>query len=77
MISLAMVAPGETVRIVEIHGGHRLRKRLSDLGLAPGAVVQIVQSNGVGPIILAVKGDARLALGRGMSLKTQVEPLIR
>ena len=77
MMSLAMVAPLETVRIVAIHGGRRLRKRLSDLGLTPNTVVQIVQSNGQGPILLALKDDARLAIGRGISFKIQVEPLSR
>ena len=73
MMPLAMVAPGEKVRMVAIHGGRRLRKRLSDLGLTPGTIMMVVQSSGLGPIILALKDDSRLALGRGMSLKVQVE----
>ncbi|MEA3408282.1 MAG: ferrous iron transport protein A [Chloroflexota bacterium] len=75
MIPLGMVAPGARVKVVAIHGGGRVRKRLGDLGVTPGTELQIVQSGGRGPILLAFKDDARLALGRGISLKIQVEPL--
>jgi ferrous iron transport protein A len=60
--------------IVDVRAGRRLRRRLSCLGLVPGTVVEIVQTLGHGPVILAV-GDARLALGRGASHKVLVEPL--
>ena len=36
MMPLAMVTPGETVKLVAIHGGQRIRQRLADLGLTPG-----------------------------------------
>jgi ferrous iron transport protein A len=60
--------------IVDVRAGHRLRRRLSDLGLVPGTVVEVVQSPGHGPVILAL-GEARLALGRGASHKVLVEPV--
>jgi ferrous iron transport protein A len=60
--------------IVDVRAGRQLRQRLSCLGLVPGTVVEIVQTLGHGPVILAV-GDARLALGRGASHKVLVEPL--
>jgi Fe2+ transport system protein FeoA len=68
-----MVSPGEEVRLVAIHGGHRMRKRLADLGLNIGMTVRVVQRNGHGPLILAVK-DSRLAVGRGMAHKILVQP---
>jgi ferrous iron transport protein A len=61
--------------MIAIQGGHTIRKRLSDLGLTPGTVLQIVQANAHGPLIIAVKNDARLVLGRGMAHKIQVEPV--
>jgi Fe2+ transport system protein FeoA len=69
---LAMVTPGEEVRLIAIHGGQRMRKRLADLGLNLGMTVRVMQRDGHGPLILAVK-DSRLALGRGMAHKIEVE----
>jgi Fe2+ transport system protein FeoA len=72
MMPLAMVAPGDEVRLIAIRGGRRMRKRLAELGLNPGLTVRVVQRDGRGPLILAVK-DSRLALGRGMAHKIMVE----
>jgi Fe2+ transport system protein FeoA len=74
MMPLAMVSPGEQVRLLAINGGQRLRKRLADLGLNLGTTVRVLQRDARGPLILAVK-DSRLALGRGMAHKIMVEPI--
>ena len=74
MMPLAMVSPGEQVRLLAINGGQRLRKRLADLGLNLGVTVRVLQRDARGPLILAVK-DSRLALGRGMAHKIMVEPI--
>lgn len=66
---LSMANPQQTVRLVEIRGGRRLRKRLADLGLTPGAVLRVVQVHGCGPMIVAIKQDARMAIGRGIAHK--------
>lgn len=70
---LTMVSPGERVRMITVQGGHTVRKRLADLGLTPGTILKVIQANAHGPLIVAVKNDARLALGRGMAHKIQVE----
>jgi ferrous iron transport protein A len=75
MMPLAMATPGEDVKLVAVRGGRRVRKRLADLGLTPGTVLQVVQADAWGPLIVAFKDDARLALGRGMAHKMMVEPL--
>jgi len=75
MMPLTMAPPGEDIELVAIHGGQRIRKRLADLGLTPGTVLRVVQADAWGPLIIAFKDDARLALGRGMAHKIQVEPL--
>jgi Fe2+ transport system protein FeoA len=67
-----MVSPGEEVRLTAIRGGQRMRKRLADLGLNLGMTVRVMQRDGCGPLILAVK-DSRLALGRGMAHRIMVE----
>lgn len=71
---LNMALPGETVELVEIRGGRRLRKRLADLGLCIGMHVRIIQGNSSGPMLLAFKEDARLAVGSGIAHKIIVSP---
>lgn len=75
MMPLSMVTPGEPVQLVNIRGGQRIRQRLADLGLTPGTTLRVVQANAWGPLIVAFKNDARLALGRGMAHKIEVMPL--
>jgi Fe2+ transport system protein FeoA len=75
MLPLALIAEGEEVRLIAIHGGHHMRKRLADLGLNTGTALKVIRHNPSGPMILAVKGS-RLALGRGMANRVFVE-LIR
>ena len=75
MMPLSMASPGTEVKLVVIHGGRRLRQRLADLGLTPGTTLRVVQADFRGPLIVAFKDDARLALGRGMAHKIMVEPL--
>jgi ferrous iron transport protein A len=74
MMPLTMAQPGETVKLVALHGGHQLRKRLADLGLTLDMPLRLVQDNGHGPLIVAVK-DTRLALGRRMAHHIVVEPI--
>jgi len=74
MMPLAMAQPGETVRLVALRGGHRMRRRLADLGLTLNMPLHLVQRNGHGPLIVAVK-DARLAIGRGMAHHIIVVPI--
>lgn len=62
----------QCVRLVSIEGGKTLRKRLAELGLSAGDEVRVVQRHGRGPLILAVKEDTRMAIGRGMAEKILV-----
>lgn len=71
-MTLAMANVGDVVRLVEIHGGRHLRRRLADLGLNIGMTVTVVTGISQGPIILAVK-ESRLAIGRGMAKQIVVE----
>ena len=70
-LPLTMVAPGERVKLVGITAGHRLRRRLTELGLTPGVELKVMQGQG-GPLLLAIQ-DTRLALGRGMAHKIIVQ----
>lgn len=64
---LSMVNRGEAVIVRQVNGCKTVRQRLIDLGLNPGAQVHVLKNEVSGPMILAVKGDGRLALGRGMT----------
>ncbi len=63
---LCMACAGETVHITRIHGEQRVRKRLADLGLTIGTPIRVVQG-GRNAMILAVKNDTRLGIGRDMA----------
>lgn len=69
---LSSIRAGQTVELVAIGECRRLRKRLADLGLNTGVCVRVVQNSFAGPLILAVREDARLAIGRGMARKIMV-----
>ncbi len=71
-LPLSSIRPGQTVELVGIEECRRLRKRLADLGLNTGVCVRVVQNSFAGPLILAVREDARLAIGRGMARKIMV-----
>lgn len=70
---LSMAHCDQCVRLVGIEGGRTLRKRLCEMGLNPGCELRVVHASGGGPLILAVKEDTRLALGRGMAHRILVE----
>jgi ferrous iron transport protein A len=69
---LTFAARGETVTLIEIRAGDRLRRRLKEMGLNIGMRVRIVQGDLNGPVILAVANDTRLAIGQGMAQKIMV-----
>ena len=71
---LALVPPGQRVRITGYQGGRMLRARLLALGLNLGQEVEVLQNNR-GLIIVGVNGS-RLALGRGISQKILAEPVV-
>jgi ferrous iron transport protein A len=70
---LTKLPKGSKVKVVDIVAGKGLRDRLLQMGLTPGAVVEVVE-NSSGPIILSVRG-VTIALGRGMASKVLVEEL--
>jgi ferrous iron transport protein A len=70
---LSMAPCNECIRLVDVAGGRTVRRRLAELGLNPGCNLRVVQSRGHGPLILAVKDDTRMAIGRGMAHRIMVE----
>jgi Fe2+ transport system protein FeoA len=73
-LPLCLVGQGARVRIVAVDEPRRFRKRLADLGLAAGMEVRVLQApRGSGPMILAVRNDARLAIRWEMANKIRVQ----
>lgn len=66
-IPLSLVGRGEHVIVHRIEGADAVRQRLFELGLNQGARLRVMQNDRGGRMILAVKNDARVALGRGMA----------
>jgi len=60
--------------VAAFDGGRGQQRRLASMGLTIGAEVQSLISRGRGPIVVAVR-QTRLALGRGIASRVQVEPL--
>lgn len=73
VIPLSSVKPGTVVRVVgfERRGLHFLR-RVQEMGVLEGEIIEVERNSGLGPVQLKVKGT-HLALGRGISLKILVE----
>lgn len=69
---LAFATKGQTVSLMAIHANDKLRKHLGELGLNIGMQVRVVQDGMNGPMILAVKNDARLAIGHATAQKIMV-----
>lgn len=70
--TLQKMQPGQSGKVVEVHGGHILVSRLSAMGIRPGKRITKVSSMLMrGPVTVQV-GHTRLALGFGMSNKIMV-----
>jgi ferrous iron transport protein A len=68
VLSLLSLQIGEKGKIVKISGGRGACKRLNELGLIPGTVIEVVNKISSGPVMIKVKGS-KLALGRGLAAK--------
>jgi len=69
---LSGVDPEKEVTLIAITGGRGIRSKLYSMGLVPGVKLRVLNRNGTGPVMVAVK-DSRLAIGRGMAEKIIVE----
>lgn len=58
------------VRIKEIVGGRGFVRRLADMGLAPGQVVEVLSKGP--PVVVRVK-DTKIVVGRGIARKVIVD----
>ena len=73
-LPLTLASMGEYVEVTAITGDRAMRKRLGDLGVSAGKAIQVIQKDASGRMVVAL-GDARFALGRGMTVQIFVTPL--
>lgn len=69
---LLEMTTGQNAILKDISWGMKIKRKLYDMGMTPGTPVSMISSSGRGPVILDVRGS-RLALGRGISEKINVE----
>jgi ferrous iron transport protein A len=73
MMALDSVEVRKQVRVMTIDGGHRVRSHLNTLGIHVGDWLTVVERAPFrGPVLVEINGT-RLALGRGVAAKVQVE----
>ena len=71
--SLVELDQGQEGIIVSIQGGRTLRRRLSDMCIAPGAKIRKISESFLGGPVTIQIGHARTALGFGMAEKIMIE----
>jgi ferrous iron transport protein A len=79
MTPLGLLSKGEQAEIIEIKGqkdcGHGSSKNhlcyAEDMGLRVGKVIEMLNNEGRGPILLKVD-ESRIAISRGMAMKIMV-----
>lgn len=70
-IPLNSIAVGRYAEVDNISGGEMMCKKLMEMGVNKGIVIEIIR-NDAGPLIIKV-GETRLVLGRGMAQKVMVK----
>jgi len=71
-VSLADLHASERGVVAALGGGRSVLQRLASMGFTPGAIVEVIQNYGWGPLIVTTRG-ARVALGRGEARHVTVE----
>lgn len=71
-MSLLQLQTGQNAILKDISWDMKIKRKLYDMGMTPGTPVSMISASSRGPVILDVRGS-RLALGRGISEKIDVE----
>lgn len=75
-LPLSMASPGDRMWIVELKGGHRMARRLTDLGLVCGSEITVISRTESGSVIVAREG-CRIGLGAGMAHRVMVSAIAK
>lgn len=68
--TLDNVKEGSKVTVMNVDG-HGWKRRLYQLGVLPGAKLEVVFNRGRGPLIVRV-GNAEISIGRGLARRITV-----
>ena len=71
-VPLSVVSSGERVKVSGIAGGANARKKLLDLGIRPGEMIEVISGHKNHPFLVRV-GDSRVMIGWGMVEKVLVD----
>ncbi len=71
---LSNISPDTEVILVNIIGGHAMRRRLTDMGLIERVRFKVFQSHPSGPCVL-ILNKTRLVIGKGMAQKIIVREI--
>lgn len=75
-VPLSAVPNQHQAQVVDVTGGMAVKRRLREMGIMPGTVLEIISNQFAGPFILRVKG-ARLAIGHNITHKVLARDLGR
>jgi ferrous iron transport protein A len=70
-LPLSMTTLGDRVWVVEIRGGRRMVRRLTDLGIVQGMEITVVNRTESGSVIVGLPG-CRIGIGAGMAHRVMV-----
>jgi ferrous iron transport protein A len=73
MKTLLQFSPGDSVRVVDFHGGVNLRSKLIQYGIYPGDYLHLLRKAPLGGPLLVECNEREIALGRGIADKIIVE----
>jgi ferrous iron transport protein A len=72
---LAHLNTKQAAKIIRIHGGHHLKRRLEVMGLREGQNIKILSKQPLrGPLTVSI-GNCQMTMGRGMAHKILVEEI--
>ena len=73
LVTLHQMQSGQSGKVVQIQGGHRMVNRLSALGIRPGKEITKLSSMLMRGPVTVQSGSTRLAIGYGMTNRILVE----
>jgi Fe2+ transport system protein FeoA len=80
-VTLIHLNPGDKAKVIgfstdhEKHGmGMGLARRLQEMGLIPGSIIEVIRNMPTGPVEISVMGT-RLAIGRNIASRIYVEKI--
>ena len=73
-VPLGRCKPGQVVEIAQTRGGRRFHGKLKELDLHPGSILQVIQNDFPGRLIISLNDENRLVIGKGLAMHILVKP---